>query len=165
MNDWLDYKGRGSYRSTIEHAAYHPNTTPIAQQAANSVRGREYDILNAELDRQYSKWQEIITLQKKLNSECVNFINMGRRLRADYVIGKTKISKLYEADDELYRKIINFGGSSMQKTALENKYKSINNKISGQMNSLAKVPEAAISIDSINSMIDEINNEALRLRR
>ena len=90
---------------------------------------------------------------------------MGRRLRADYVIGKTKISKLYESDDELYRKIINFGGSSMQQTALENKYKSINNKISGQMNSLAKVPEAAISIDSINSMIDEINNEALRLRR
>ena len=55
MNDWLDYKGSGSYRSTIEHAAYHPNTKPIAQQAANSVRGKEYDILNAELDRQYSK--------------------------------------------------------------------------------------------------------------
>ena len=129
------------------------------------MRGREYDILNAELDRQYSKWQEIITLQKKLNSECVNFVNMAHRLRADYVIGKTKISKLYESDDELYRKIINFGGSSMQKTALENKYKSINNKISSQINSLTKVPEAAISIDSINSMIDEINNEVQRLRR
>ena len=165
MNDWLDYKGSGSYRSIIEHAAYHPNTKPIAQQAANSVRSREYDTLNAELDRQYSKWQEIITLQKKLNSECVNFINMAHRLRADYVIGKTKISKLYESDDDLYRKIINFSGSSMQKTALENKYKSIDNKISGQLNSLTKVPEAAISIDSINSMIDEINNEVQRLRR
>ena len=105
MNDWLDYIGSGSYRSTIEHAAYHPNTKPIAQQAANSVRGREYDILNAELDRQYSKWQEIITLQKKLNSECVNFVNMGRRLRADYVIGKTKISScvsVFRMQEEIF---------------------------------------------------------------
>ena len=158
MNDWLTYKGSGSSRAVIAHAAYKPNTKPIAQQAANSVRGKEYDILNAELDRQYAKWQEMITLQKKLNAESVNFVNVGRRLRADYVIGKTKVSKLYESDDALYRKIINFEGSSMQKTALENKYNSISDKISNQLNPLTRVSESEFSINTLNSLIDEINS-------
>lgn len=158
MNDWLTYEASGSSRAVISHAAYHPNTKPIAQAAANSVRSREYDMLNSELDRYYAKAQEMIALKKKLNAECVNFVNTGRRLRADYIIGKTKSSKLYESGDALYRKITNFDESSLQKAALVNKYDSISNKIANQVISLSRLPEGAFSIDTLNSLIDEINS-------
>lgn len=164
MNDWLDYIGSGSYRSTIEHAAYHPNTKPIAQQAANSVRGREYDILNAELDALYSEMQTQLARQKKAAADMNSFINAAHRLKATLVASANGNRWMNNKWASLNSKIDSFSGSSLQKTALRNKMDSMTNKFNS---AVPKTEHLAtdINFDTFNTLIDELNQNSKTSRR
>ena len=164
MNDWLDYKGSGSYRSTIEHAAYHPNTKPIAQQAANSVRGREYDILNAELDALYSEMQTQLARQKKLSADLNSFVNAARRCKATLVLSTNGSRAMNNKWASINSKIDSFSGSNLQKTALRNKLDSMTSKFNSAIPDQTRV-STDISLDTFNSMIDELNQNSKTNRR
>ena len=164
MNDWLDYKGSGSYRSTIEHAAYHPNTKPIVQQAANSVRGRDYDTLNAELDALYSEMQTQLARQKKLSADLNSFVNAARRCKATLVLSTNGSRAMNNKWASINSKIDSFSGSNLQKTALRNKLDSMTNKFNAAIPDQTRL-STDISLDTFNSMIDEINQNSKSNRR
>ena len=88
MNDWLDYKGSGSTRSTISHGAY--------------IRS------NSKID--------------------------------------------------------SFSGSNLQKTALRNKLDSMTNKFNSAIPDQTRL-STDISLDTFNSMIDELNQNSKTNRR
>ena len=88
MNDWLDYKGSGSGRAslnTLEHAASIPNSGKMnsirgnAKEAAEKVR---YDSINKELDALYTEMQTQLARQKKLAADMNSFVNVARRCKA-----------------------------------------------------------------------------------
>lgn len=160
MNDWLTYKGSGSSRAVIAHAAYKPNTKPIAQQAANSVRGKEYDILNAELDRLYTQAQDLVSVQKKTSSSLVSFINSAHRIKADLVIIQAKIAKFNDSYNSINKRINSYGGTELQKTALNNKVNSIWTKAHTSLNSMSRLG-TDVGVDTINNLIDDINNRTV----
>lgn len=160
MNDWLTYKGSGSSRATIAHAAYHPNTKPIAQQSANSARSKEYDILNSELDRLYTQAQDLVSVQKKTSSSLVSFINSAHRIKADLVIIQAKIAKFNDSYNSINKRINSYGGTELQKTALNNKVNSIWTKVHTSLNSMSRLG-TDVGVDTINNLIDDINNRTL----
>ena len=152
MNDWLDYKGSGSIRSnnTISHAdGYSRLNGPTMT----------YDSINKELDALYNEMQTQVSRQKKLNAELNSFINAAQKLKAASVIGQTGLRALNNRADSINSKINSFYGSSLQKTALKNKLDSIVNKYDSTIPSLTRLP-SSISLDTLNTVIDEINQNS-----
>lgn len=152
MNDWLTYKGSGSSRAVIAHAAYKSNTKPIAQ---NDM----YNIINSELDRVYSKSQDAMSRRKTLNATEIAFINSAHKLKADLVIFQTKGKQFLAAYDEVSKKVSNYKGSELQKTALRNKLDTIANKFNSSENLIRLGSD--LGIDTLNTLIDDINNRTL----
>ena len=152
MNDWLDYKGSGSIRSnnTISHAGVFSTLNDP---------NRTYDSINKELDTLYNEMQTQVTRQKKLNAEINSFINAAQKLKAASVIGQTGLRALNNRADSINSKINSFYGSSIQKTALRNKLDSIVNKYDSTIPSLTRLP-SSISLDTLNAMIDELNQNS-----
>ena len=152
MNDWLDYKGSGSIRSnnTISHAE---GTSRLNSPTLT------YDSINKELDALYNEMQTQVSRQKKLNAELNSFINAAQKLKAASVIGQTGLRALNNRADSINSKINSFYGSSLQKTALKNKLDSIVNKYDSTIPSLTRLP-SSISLDTLNTVIDEINQNS-----
>ena len=152
MNDWLDYKGSGSIRSNnaIEHA-YRPSNVPITSGA--------YESINKELDALYTEMQTQLARQKKSAADMNSFINAARRCKASTVLSLNGSRSMNNKWASINSKIDSFSGSSLQKTALRNKLDSMTNKFN------SAVPNAEhlatdFSIDTLNAMIDEINNNS-----
>ena len=172
MNDWLDYKGSGSIRSnnTLSHAASIPNGGKInyirdnAKEAAAKVRDAKYDAINKELDALYTEAMTQVARQKKVSADLNSFINAARKLKASVVIAQTGLRALQDKGFSIDSKISSFTGSSLQKTALQNKYNSINNKFDSAVPDLAHLP-SDVNIDVFNTLIDNINNNSKTNRR
>ena len=170
MNDWLDYKGSGSGRAslnTLEHAASIPNSRKMnsirgnANEAAAKVR---YDSINKELDALYTEMQTQLARQKKVAADMNSFVNAARRCKASLVLSLNGNRSMNNKWASINSKIESFSGSSLQKTALRNKLDSITNKFN------SAVPNAEhlatdFSIDTLNTMIDEINQNSKTNRR
>ena len=166
MNDWLNYKGSGSIRAnTLEHAASIPNSGRMnsirenARNAALNIRDEKYDYINKELDALYTEMQTQLARQKKLVTDLNSFINAARRCKATLVLSTNGSRSMNNKWASINSKIDSFSGSNLQKTALRNKLDSMTNKF----NSAAPDPTRLatdISIDTFNSMIDEINNNS-----
>ena len=157
MNDWLDYKGSGSVRSnnTMEHA-YRPSNVPTTSGA--------YESINKELDALYTEMQTQLARQKKSAADMNSFINAARRCKASTVLSLNGSRLLNNKWASINSKIDSFSGSSLQKTALRNKFDSMTNKFN------SAVPNAEhlatdFSIDTLNAMIDEINQNSKTNRR
>ena len=152
MNDWLDYKGSGSIRSnnTISHAGGYSRLNDPTMT---------YDSINKELDTLYNEMQTQVSRQKKLNAELNSFINAAQKLKAESVISQTGLRALNNRADSINSKIKSFFGSSLQKTALKNKLDSIVNKYDSTIPSLTRLP-SSISLDTLNTMIDELNQNS-----
>ena len=115
MNDWLDYKGSGSRRAslnTIEHAASIPNGRKInsirenAKEAAAKVRDAGvYNRLNAELDYLYSDLSATITAYNNARTAENQFYTAARNAKAKYVIYNTKGRKAQDKCWAMYSKI------------------------------------------------------------
>ena len=157
MNDWLDYKGSGSVRSinTMEHAyrSFNAPTTSIA-----------YESINKELDALYTEMQTQLARQKKSAADMNSFVNAARRCKASTVLSLNGSRLLNNKWSSINSKIDSFSGSNLQKTALRNKLDSMTNKFN------SAVPNAEhlatdFSIDTLNAMIDEINQNSKTNRR
>ena len=170
MNDWLDYKGSGSGRAnlnTLEHAASIPNGGKInsirgnAKEAAEKVR---YDSINKELDALYSEMQTQLARQKKAAADMNSFINAARRLKATLVASANGNRWMNNKWSSLNSKIDSFSGSSLQKTALRNKLDSMTNKFNS---AVPKTEHLAtdISLDTFNTLVDELNQNSKTSRR
>ena len=173
MNDWLDYKGSGSIRAnanTLEHAASIPNGRKInsirgnAVEAAAKVRDEKYDYINKELDALYIEMQTQLARQKKSAADMNSFVNAARRCKASTVLSLNGSRLMNNKWASINSKIDSFSGSSLQKTALRNKLDSMTNKFN------SAVPNAEhlatdFSIDTLNAMIDEINQNSKTNRR
>lgn len=152
MNDWLDYKGSGSIRSnnTMGHA-YRPSNVPTTSGA--------YESINKELDALYTEMQIQLARQKKSAADMNSFVNAARRCKASTVLSLNGSRSMNNKWASINSKIDSFSGSSLQKTALRNKLDSITNKFN------SAVPNAEhlatdFSIDTLNAMIDEINQNS-----
>ena len=152
MNDWLDYKGSGSVRSnnTMEHA-YRSSNIPTTSGA--------YDYINKELDALYTEMQTQLARQKKSAADMNSFVNAARRCKASTVLSLNGSRALNNKWSSINSKIDSFSGSNLQKTALRNKLDSMTNKFN------SAVPNAEhlatdFSIDTLNAMIDELNNNS-----
>ena len=157
MNDWLDYKGSGSIRSnnTMVHAYRSPNA-PTTSGA--------YESINKELDALYTEMQTQLARQKKSAADMNSFVNAARRCKASTVLSLNGSRLMNNKWASINSKIDSFSGSSLQKTALRNKLDSMTNKFN------SAVPDAEhlatdFSIDTLNAMIDEINQNSKTNRR
>ena len=157
MNDWLDYKGSGSIRSnnTMMHA-YRPSNTPTTSGA--------YESINKELDALYTEMQTQLARQKKSAADMNSFINAARRCKASTVLSLNGSRSLNNKWASINSKIDSFSGSSLQKTALRNKLDSMTNKFNSAVPN-AEYLATDFSIDTLNAMIDEINQNSKTNRR
>ena len=163
MNDWLNYKGSGSIRAnTLEHAASIPNSGRMnsirgnAKEAAEKVR---YDSINKELDALYTEMQTQLARQKKCNADLNSFVNAARRAKASLVLSVSGNRSMNNKWASINSKIDSFSGSNLQKTALRNKLDSMTNKFNSAIPDSTRLA-TDISLDTFNSMIDELNNNS-----
>ena len=165
MNDWLDYKGSGSGRAslnTLEHAASIPNSGKMnsirgnAKEAAEKVR---YDSINKELDALYTEMQTQLARQKKLAADMNSFVNVARRCKATLVLSMNGNRAMNNKWASINSKIDSFSGSSLQKTALRNKLDSMTNKFNSAIPKTEHL-STDFSLDTFNTMIDEINQNS-----
>lgn len=152
MNDWLDYKGSGSIRSnyTMEHA-YRPSNVPTTSGA--------YDSINKELDELYIETQTQLARQKKSAADMNSFVNAARRCKASAVLSLNGNRLMNNKWASINSKIDSFSGSSLQKTALRNKLDSITNKFNAAVPKIEHL-STDFSLDTLNMMIDEINQNS-----
>ena len=157
MNDWLDYKGSGSIRSnsTMEHA-YRPFNVPTTSGA--------YESINKELDALYTEMQTQLARQKKLSADLNSFANAARRCKATLVLSTNGSRAMNNKWASINSKIDSFSGSNLQKTALRNKFDSMTNKFNSAIPDQTRL-STDISLDTFNSMIDEINQNSKTNRR
>ena len=157
MNDWLDYKGSGSVRSnnTMEHA-YRSSNVPTTSGA--------YESINKELDALYSEMQTQLARQKKLSADLNSFANAARRCKATLVLSTNGSRAMNNKWASINSKIDSFSGSSLQKTALRNKLDSMTNKFNAAIPDQTRL-STDISLDTFNSMIDELNQNSKTNRR
>lgn len=170
MNDWLDYKGSGSGRAslnTLEHAASIPNGGKInsirenAKEAAEKVRDAGlYNRLNAELDSLYSDLSATITAYTNARSAENQFLAAARNAKAKYVIYNTKGRAAQDKCWSLYDKIEKnkYNLSSMQYTALMNKINNMAAKADATMTE-GKM-ETEVNLETLDSIISEMNNNS-----
>ena len=168
MNDWLDYKGSGSGRAnanTLEHAAFIPNSGRMnsirenARDAALNVRDVKYDAINKELDALYTEMQTQLARQKKCNADLNSFVNAARRCKASLVLSVNGNRSMNNKWSSINSKIDSFSGSNIQKTALRTKLDSMTNKFNSAIPDPTRLA-TDISLDTFNSMIDELNNNS-----
>ena len=166
MNDWLDYKGSGSVRAnTLEHAASIPNSGRMnsirenARNAALNIRDEKYDYINKELDALYTEMQAQLARQKKCNADLNSFINAARRCKASLVLSVNGNRSMNNKWSSVNSKIDSFSGSNLQKTALRNKLDSMTNKFNSAIPDPTRLA-TDISLDTFNSMIDELNQNS-----
>lgn len=171
MNDWLNYKGSGSVRAnTLEHAASIPNSGRMnsirenARNAALNIRGEKYDYINKELDALYSEMQTQLARQKKLSADLNSFANAARRCKATLVLSTNGSRAMNNKWASINSKIDSFSGSNLQKTALRNKLDSMTNKFNSAIPDQTHL-STDISLDTFNSMIDELNQNSKTNRR
>ena len=174
MNDWLNYKGSGSIRAnanTLEHAASIPNGGKInsirsnAVEAAAKVRDEKlYDAINKELDTLYAEMQTQLARQKKLSADLNSFANAARRCKATLVLSTNGSRAMNNKWASINSKIDSFSGSNLQKTALRNKFDSMTNKFNSAIPDQTRL-STDISLDTFNSMIDELNQNSKTNRR
>ena len=157
MNDWLDYKGSGSIRSIdiMEHA-YRSSNAPTTSGA--------YESINKELDTLYSEMQTQLARQKKLSADLNSFANAARRCKATLVLSTNGSRAMNNKWASINSKIDSFSGSSLQKTALRNKFDSMTNKFNSAIPDQTRL-STDISIDTFNSMIDELIQNSKANRR
>ena len=157
MNDWLDYKGSGSVRSnnTMEHA-YRSSNVPTTSGA--------YDSINKELDALYSEMQTQLARQKKLSADLNSFANAARRCKATLVLSTNGSRAMNNKWASINSKIDSFSGSNLQKTALRNKLDSMTSKFNSAIPDQTRL-STDISLDTFNSMIDELNQNSKTNRR
>ena len=166
MNDWLDYKGSGSVRAnTLEHAASIPNSGRMnsirenARNATLNIRDEKYDYINKELDALYTEMQAQLARQKKCNADLNSFVNAARRCKASLVLSVNGNRSMNNKWSSINSKIDSFSGSSLQKTALRNKLDSMTNKFNSAIPDPTRLA-TDISLDTFNSMIDELSNNS-----
>ena len=166
MNDWLNYKGSGSVRAnTLEHAASIPNSGRMnsirenARNAALNIRDEKYDYINKELDALYTEMQTQLARQKKCNADLNSFVNAARRCKASLVLSVNGNRSMNNKWSSINSKIDSFSGSNLQKTALRNKLDSMTNKFNSAIPDPTRLA-TDISLDTFNSMIDELNNNS-----
>ena len=168
MNDWLNYKGSGSIRAntnTLEHAASIPNSGRMnsvrenARNAALNIRDEKYDYINKELDALYTEMQTQLARQKKCNADLNSFVNAARRCKASLVLSVNGNRSMNNKWSSINSKIDSFSGSNLQKTALRNKLDSMTNKFNSAIPDPTRLA-TDISLDTFNSMIDELNNNS-----
>ena len=157
MNDWLDYKGSGSVRSNniMEHA-YRSFNAPTT--------GGAYESINKELDALYSEMQTQLARQKKLSADLNSFANAARRCKATLVLSTNGSRAMSNKWASINSKIDSFSGSNLQKTALRNKLDSMTNKFNSAVPDQTRL-STDISLDTFNSMIDELNQNSKTNRR
>lgn len=169
MNDWLNYKGSGSIRAnanTLEHAASIPNSGRMnsirenAKDAAAQVRDAKYDYINKELDALYTEMQTQLARQKKCNADLNSFINAARRCKASLVLSVNGNRSMNNKWSSINSKIDSFSGSNLQKTALRNKLDSMTNKFNSAIPDPTRLA-TDISLDTFNSMIDELTQNSI----
>lgn len=165
MNDWLNYKGSGSVRAnTLEHAASIPNSGRMnsirenARNAALNIRGEKYDYINKELDTLYNDLQVQSNNLSRVASDMNSFVNAARRLKASTVITSAGVKSANAKAQSISAKIDSFSGSSLQKTALKNKFNSMIDKLQSKFDKLESNPMNDINVDTFNSLINEIIN-------
>ena len=173
MNDWLNYKGSGSIRAnanTLEHAASIPNSRKMnsirenARDAAAQVQDTKYDYINKELDALYTEMQTQLARQKKCNADLNSFVNAARRCKASLVLSVNGNRSMNNKWSSINSKIDSFSGSNLQKTALRNKLDSMTNKFNSAIPDPTRLA-TDISLDTFNSMIDELNQNSKTNRR
>ena len=157
MNDWLDYKGSGSIRSNniMEHA-YYPSNVPTTSGA--------YESINKELDALYTEMQIQLARQKKSAADMNSFVNAARRCKASTVLSLNGSRAMNNKWASINSKIDSFSGSNLQKTALRNKFDSMTNKFNSAIPDSTRLA-TDISLDTFNSMIDELNQNSKTTRR
>ena len=167
MNDWLNYKGSGSVRAnTLEHAASIPNSGRMnsirenARNAALNIRDEKYDYINKELDVLYTEMQTQLARQKKCNADLNSFVNAARRCKASLVLSVNGNRSMNNKWSSINSKIDSFSGSSLQKTALRNKLDSMTNKFNSAIPDPTRLA-TDISLDTFNSMIDELTQNSI----
>lgn len=167
MNDWLNYKGSGSIRAnTLEHAASIPNSGRMnsirenARNAALNIRDEKYDYINKELDALYTEMQTQLARQKKCNADLNSFVNAARRCKASLVLSVNGNRSMNNKWSSINSKIDSFSGSSLQKTALRNKLDSMTNKFNSAIPDPSRLA-TDISLDTFNSMIDELTQNSI----
>ena len=171
MNDWLNYKSSGSIRAnTLEHAASIPNSGRMnsirenARNAALNIRDEKYDYINKELDALYTEMQTQLARQKKCNADLNSFVNAARRCKASLVLSVNGNRSMNNKWSSINSKIDSFSGSNLQKTALRNKLDSMTNKFNSAIPDPTRLA-TDISLDTFNSMIDELNQNSKTNRR
>lgn len=167
MNDWLNYKGSGSVRAnTLEHAAPIPNSGRMnsirenTRNAALNIRDEKYDYINKELDALYTEMQTQLARQKKCNADLNSFVNAARRCKASLVLSVNGNRSMNNKWSSINSKIDSFSGSSLQKTALRNKLDSMTNKFNSAIPDPTRLA-TDISLDTFNSMIDELTQNSI----
>ena len=168
MNDWLDYKGSGSGRAslnTLEHAASIPNTRRMnsirenARDAAAQVRDKNlYDKINADLDSLYSELNAVISACKAEVAAGTQLISAARNARAKMTIYTTRLRSAESKANAISDAISNANISDMQKTALTNKFNNMVNKCSSAISNTNT--ETDMNWNTFESMINEINNNS-----
>lgn len=158
MNDWLNYKGSGSVRANTDilHSGYRTS-------AAKTGESSTYNKINADLDSFYSDLSVLLTARKNAYAAHTQFISAARNCKAKFVICTTLLNRANAKFDAISAAISNANISDMQKTALTNKLNNMINKHNSAAPGMNI--ETDFNTDTLNSLIDEINNNSKINRR
>ena len=152
MNDWLDYKGSGSIRSTNTMAhTYRPSNPPTTSGA--------YESINKELDTLYTEMQTQLARQKKVAADLNSFVNAARRCKATLVLSINGNRAMNNKWADINSTIDSISGSSLQKPALRNNLDSMTNKFNSSIPDQSRL-STDLSLDTFNTMIDELNQNS-----
>ena len=128
-----------------------------AKEAAEKVR---YDSINKELDALYNDAQAQSNKLSRVVADINSFVNAAHRLKASSVIAIAGLTPVENKCQSISSKIDSFSGSSLQKTALSNKFNSIVNNLRSKYDKLGSNPINTIDVDTFNALINEINNKS-----
>ena len=93
-----------------------------------------------------------------------SFVNAARRAKASLVLSVNGNRSMNNKWASINSKIDSFSGSNLQKTALRNKLDSMTNKFNSAIPDSTRLA-TDISLDTFNSMIDELNQNSKTTRR
>jgi len=172
MNDWLNYKGSGSGRASLNTLA-HDASIPNDKEAATKVMERfartqdknlsvlpshHYDKINRDLDSLNSELNAVISAYKAEMAAVTQLTSAARNAKAKATIYTTRLRSAESKANAIYDAIPNANISDTQKTALTNKLINMINKydsITSNTNT-----ETSINWDTFESLINEINNNS-----
>lgn len=178
MNDWLDYKGSGSVQSAaaedylnLYHAlpsiaakgARYTTNSPYAKSGINlesmTKDDKAYKQIDSELNTVYSELASVKSALSNAAQAYNQFVTAAKTFRARGAIANTKLKQAQSKLNSIESEIDRSGSlmSSMQRTAITNKYNNIKKNKYGEALKGMNFGDSGVDFNELTSLAKQIS--------